>query len=951
MQYRAQTRLNLAILVATSAVLLASCGGGSGGEIQAPPEQVGPVVQGTAAVGLPIANGQLSLKCVVGEQAAATDATGRYQLDATNLTMPCVLSVSAGTVADAQSPWVLSTTVMGPGVANLSPWTHLVMARLLAADPAVVLPNLSAADLDRQFTEAKLSAATNGIRLEMGRLLGTPPPQDINPLTTPFSATPDNGMTELLDQITKGLRWTAKTLPQAAAEVATGSLQIKEVPQTCRPAVLSGFTGSFNDVPVQVAFDAKGNAGDGSDNGGGGAGDGAGGGDGAGAGGSLGQFLNAVVRVERSDGSLLGQAVTDADKGMVTVVPCRYQGPVHITVKAKADGSSKYFEESTGQYAVFSAGEEMHAVVPSVTKNMGITLLTEAAWQYMLVKNGPDGWKTQANVVAANQAIISSFNQFLPKDLQITDITRLPFLVGGATAAGSLDTSANGVYGIVSSGLARAAGLLRSGDLAPALKLVRQLGKDLCDGVIDLTCNGVPVVANSADAAYLPPQFAETLNRGVGDVAAACGKAEANSAAMRVTQIQIGRRPAPPVLDPKKPIVSTPTTDYYTDNQPIVLLRSDGKAFFWADRKMPAKPYFPEYSFNQIFPQFGENFTAMTPTGQFVSNNENVAEDVLNLRPNFTGTTTAAGLYNRFKKDYTAYMVRLPNGKVSYFPHYTPSTVRFESLPSSKETLLGNITAIALLKNCCLYTADLTVDPTASFDTPVNGVFYSVFNDHPTFLAVTTDGSVYAWGNNQSGTLGNGLVAPRTGAGPRGKLGNDLFQTEAPAKVLGLPAITSVTGSTTAAFAIDTAGKVWTWGSPLPSSLGLLPLSSATVPTLKPVQLKHLDAFGPMAQLSCDSTEICLGMTRSGKLLAWGPFTQGGSGAVSVEFFPLTDVALPAGRRVTFLGTSLAMNYAVLDDGTLVVFPTSPTAPKFIDTRAAIPAPPLRASAPTCVKL
>jgi hypothetical protein len=60
---------------------------------------------------------------------------------------------------------------------------------------------------------------------------------------------------------------------------------------------------------------------------------------------------------------------------------------------------------------------------------------------------------------------------------------------------------------------------------------------------------------------------------------------------------------------------------------------------------------------------------------------------------------------------------------------------------------------------------------------------------------------------------------------------------------------------------------------------------------------------------------------------------------------------LPPGTRVTFLGTSLAMNYAVLDDGTLVVFPTSPTAPKFIDTRAAIPAPPLRASAPTCVKL
>ena len=74
--------------------------------------------------------------------------------------------------------------------------------------------------------------------------------------------------------------------------------------------MLTGFTGKFDDVPVQVPLVAE------SDGGGGSSGD-AGGGDGAGAGGSLGQFLNTIVRVERSDGSLLGEAVTDNTKGMV----------------------------------------------------------------------------------------------------------------------------------------------------------------------------------------------------------------------------------------------------------------------------------------------------------------------------------------------------------------------------------------------------------------------------------------------------------------------------------------------------------------------------------------------------------------------------------------------------------------------------------------------------------
>jgi hypothetical protein len=926
-------------------VFLASCGSGGGGS--AVPSA--PLVQGTAALGSAVANAKLNLKCAAGERSATTGPDGRYQIDIAELTPPCMMTLSGGQVAGVDNLEVLSTPVVAAGVVNITPWTHLIMARLMGAEPTEQ-SNLTPTDLQTKFTKANVAQATEGIRLEVGRLLGSPPNAELDPVHESFSLEPGKGMSGLLDQIMNGLKGAQKTLPQAAREVAVGPLQIVGVSANCKPGVLSGFAGGYTDVPVQVPLPAPadpGNPGDAGDGGGGGGGDGgsAGGGSGAGAGASLGQFLNTLVRAERSDGTLIGQATTDKAKGMVTVITCGYQGPVHISMQAKPDGTSQYYEESTGKYAAYPAGEEMHAVVPMVNKNMGLTLLTEAAWQYMLVKHGPDGWKSAANVSQANQFIGTEFNKFLPKDLQITDITRLPFLVSDTTKAGTLTTSPNDVYGLVSSGLARAAGLMRAGDLAPALKLVRQLGKDLCDGVIDLTCNGVPVVADSKDAAYLPPQFAGDLNRGIGDVAAACGNAGSGDAAFRVTQMSLDMAPQP----------GGPYGGYavssYNEGQNIHLLRSDGRVFFWPTRADKPMPFLPEYNFSRLFNQTGEDVAGVVQGGVYVTMITRDRKVFPIKKPELNGATTVAGY--SLADTYSAQITRLPNGRAHYYPHWNAGDLSLPML--SKETVLGDITTVA-----------------ASFGEEYLGdwdrTLWSQARVAPTFYASTTDGSVYAWGNDRYGGLADGKPIKL-------ELSLSASGTGEPKKVMGLPPAVSVVGRRSGAFALDAQGRVWGWGahelgvkdfshlwnrgglgwgtgfeqSLLPSTVGGAEASSV------PVLIAALKPFGSISQISCGWDRTCAALTRAGELLVWGLFGEESylmppERQVPYKAFGVTKVVLPQGRRVTYLGASQHTIYAVLDDGKLVVFPTYPTAPQFIDTKAVLSQLSADPASSTCIQ-
>ena len=287
-------------------------------------------------------------------------------------------------------------------------------------------------------------------------------------------------------------------------------------------SVTSGFTGD-------PYADSSGGAG------GGGGGGGAGGG--AGAGGSLGQLVQVHAVVTLPDGTLVGEADTD-QTGMVTLNLCGYTGPLLVTFSGQPNGT--YYDEGKQAYVPFITGT-IHAYVPSVTKNIGVTPFTEAAYQFLLATGGavangspPGGPAEKAGPVftaqqiqAANERIRTVLNQSLQAGSQIDDITRLPVIVGGATAGGSIAGDKFGNYALVNAAFSKQAASFNPAAATPTLLATQHLAQDLSDGLLDGLKAGLPLSITSDKRTYDPAQLTTELNAALGLVSSQYGNASA----------------------------------------------------------------------------------------------------------------------------------------------------------------------------------------------------------------------------------------------------------------------------------------------------------------------------------------------------------------------------------------------------------------------------------------
>ncbi|MCL4698994.1 MAG: hypothetical protein KJ023_18400, partial [Burkholderiaceae bacterium] len=266
-------------------------------------------------------------------------------------------------------------------------------------------------------------------------------------------------------------------------------------PSGCRAGVLSGFTGRFDDVMVQTAYrPPPSGALGGTEGGGSGTADGdtGGGGNGAGVGGSLGQFLRTKVEVRRANGSLLGTATTDSDKGMVTLVTCDYRGPLRITLHGERPDAT-YYDEAR-KLDISFAGRSLCAVLPGVSRNIGVTPLSNAACAYLdeLVKERTPGegrapWADEVLIDKANAAALKAYNDHAGPNFRLDDITRLPVVIGQSLdqQRDVLGFDQNGIYAAVLAGLVQSAGRFDPDTAAPALSFTDQIARDLTDGVLD----------------------------------------------------------------------------------------------------------------------------------------------------------------------------------------------------------------------------------------------------------------------------------------------------------------------------------------------------------------------------------------------------------------------------------------------------------------------------------
>jgi alpha-tubulin suppressor-like RCC1 family protein len=83
-------------------------------------------------------------------------------------------------------------------------------------------------------------------------------------------------------------------------------------------------------------------------------------------------------------------------------------------------------------------------------------------------------------------------------------------------------------------------------------------------------------------------------------------------------------------------------------------------------------------------------------------------------------------------------------------------------------------------------------------------------------FAVLSDGTVRGWGNNQYGALGNGQEC------------SDSCAVPTPGRVVGLTTARTVAANTGGGYAVDTDGRVWAWGSGLGPVEGGQPGHSTT---------------------------------------------------------------------------------------------------------------------------
>ncbi|MGD9858265.1 MAG: hypothetical protein AB7U20_25270, partial [Planctomycetaceae bacterium] len=161
-------------------------------------------------------------------------------------------------------------------------------------------------------------------------------------------------------------------------------------------------------------------------------------------------------------------------------------------------------------------------------------------------------------------------------------------------------------------------------------------------------------------------------------------------------------------------------------------------------------------------------------------------------------------------------------------------------------------------------------------------------------LAVKADGTVWAWGYNGEGQLGDGFIYP---------------QRSTPGQVVGLGGVVAADGGGFQSMALKADGTVWAWGA---NDQGELGNGSADPYNALPVQVSDLD---DVVAVSAGETHD-LALNADGTVWAWGQNNDGqlGDGTILKRTKPVQVSGL---EGVVAVGTGGRWSLAVKADGTV----------------------------------
>lgn len=203
-------------------VMLAACGGGGGG---GSPSPAALELSGTAATGAALAGATVDVKCAAGTGTAVTSSSGAYTVSITSGALPCMVRVSGttpGGVAVTLHSAVEAGTADGRNtraVANVTPVTEIIVARVGAQLPSEAFDNFDPAKVTKQGLQDAIAAVVTALGTA-GIDLG-----DVDPiggdLVAANGGTGGNAYDQLLDQLAKQV--PPEALPVLVAKLASDS--------------------------------------------------------------------------------------------------------------------------------------------------------------------------------------------------------------------------------------------------------------------------------------------------------------------------------------------------------------------------------------------------------------------------------------------------------------------------------------------------------------------------------------------------------------------------------------------------------------------------------------------------------------------------------------------------------------------------------------------------------
>jgi alpha-tubulin suppressor-like RCC1 family protein len=159
-------------------------------------------------------------------------------------------------------------------------------------------------------------------------------------------------------------------------------------------------------------------------------------------------------------------------------------------------------------------------------------------------------------------------------------------------------------------------------------------------------------------------------------------------------------------------------------------------------------------------------------------------------------------------------------------------------------------------------------------------------------VALKADGTVWAWGRNADGQLGDGTASDRL----------------LPVRVVGLPSVTAVSARGYSSFALTSSGDVWAWGNNDQGQLG----DGSTIDRTVPVSVQGLSGVAKLVTSGAST----FALTTGGAVWAWGSNSawQLGDGSQDDRHLPVPCVQAP---DVVDIGSAGSATLILRRDGTV----------------------------------